>query len=201
MPFLARPSLCPGADRCSRFLSFCFSFPLPLLRRCGRVCSGAGFRGLSTLGRQRTAYYVAFGPHGPRAPITPAGTTPKIIFGMTVILAATSLVFFGVRSQGAFTSSLPGLTLLTGFPLLLWSLCVPIPVSPAVRNYVCTAPPPPRTITKEWEEASNVRAKEMNINPIHGQSRLHSVMHQRSVHSLLGGRQVSRRRVTLARAT
>ena len=31
-----------------------------------------------------------------------------------------------------------------------------------------TAPPPPKTITKEWEEASNERAKELKINPITG---------------------------------
>lgn len=30
------------------------------------------------------------------------------------------------------------------------------------------APPPPRTITKEWEDAATERAKEMKINPIHG---------------------------------
>lgn len=34
------------------------------------------------------------------------------------------------------------------------------------------APPPPRTITREWEEAANERAKEMNLNPISG--KLHS---------------------------
>lgn len=33
-----------------------------------------------------------------------------------------------------------------------------------------TAPPPPKTVTKEWQEAANERAKEMNINPIHGTS-------------------------------
>jgi len=30
------------------------------------------------------------------------------------------------------------------------------------------APPPPRTITKEWEEASNERAREAKLNPITG---------------------------------
>jgi len=34
--------------------------------------------------------------------------------------------------------------------------------------YQHTAPPPPKTITKEWEEASNERAKELKINPITG---------------------------------
>lgn len=31
-----------------------------------------------------------------------------------------------------------------------------------------TAPPPPKTITKEWEEAANQRALEMKLNPITG---------------------------------
>jgi cytochrome c oxidase subunit 4 len=37
-----------------------------------------------------------------------------------------------------------------------------------VSHIVIIAPPPPRTITKEWEEAATERAKEMNINPITG---------------------------------
>lgn len=36
-----------------------------------------------------------------------------------------------------------------------------------------TAPSPPRTITKEWEEAANQRAIEAKINPITGESCLH----------------------------
>ena len=31
------------------------------------------------------------------------------------------------------------------------------------------APPPPKTISKEWEEASNQRALEQKMNPISGQ--------------------------------
>jgi len=32
----------------------------------------------------------------------------------------------------------------------------------------CTAPPPPKSISKEWEEATNERARELKINPITG---------------------------------
>ena len=32
----------------------------------------------------------------------------------------------------------------------------------------CVAAPPPKTLTKEWQEATNERAKEMNLNPITG---------------------------------
>jgi hypothetical protein len=31
-----------------------------------------------------------------------------------------------------------------------------------------TAPPPPKTMTKEWQEASNQRAIEQKMNPITG---------------------------------
>jgi len=34
--------------------------------------------------------------------------------------------------------------------------------------YHCIAPPPPRTLTKEWQEASNERAIEQKMNPITG---------------------------------
>jgi hypothetical protein len=39
-----------------------------------------------------------------------------------------------------------------------------------------TAPPPPKTITREWEEAANERAKEMNLNPISGKGYLSEVL-------------------------
>jgi cytochrome c oxidase subunit 4 len=31
------------------------------------------------------------------------------------------------------------------------------------------APPPPKTMTKEWQEAMNEKAKEDNLNPITGE--------------------------------
>lgn len=31
-----------------------------------------------------------------------------------------------------------------------------------------TAPPPPKTMTKEWQQAMNETAKENNLNPITG---------------------------------
>ncbi|RPD66584.1 cytochrome c oxidase subunit IV [Lentinus tigrinus ALCF2SS1-6] len=78
---------------------------------------------------KKAAYYVAFGPHGPRAPIDPPGTLPKIIIGVAALIATSAALFFSIRA---------------------------------------TAPPPPRTISKEWEEASNERALEQKMNPIHG---------------------------------
>ncbi|KAI0261397.1 cytochrome c oxidase subunit IV family [Gloeopeniophorella convolvens] len=82
-----------------------------------------------SLSEKKAAYYVAFGPHGPRAPVNPPGTSVKVLAGVTVLIGTAGLLYAGVRS---------------------------------------VAPPPPHTITKEWEEASNERAKELKINPISG---------------------------------
>ena len=49
-----------------------------------------------------TAYYVSFGPHGPRAPINPPGTTLKVALGVSGLLAATGVVWFATRSLGTF---------------------------------------------------------------------------------------------------
>jgi hypothetical protein len=48
----------------------------------------------------RIAYYVAFGPHGPRAPVHPAGAVPKILVGIVASVAATGVLFWAVRASG-----------------------------------------------------------------------------------------------------
>jgi len=82
-----------------------------------------------SIDEKKAAYYVAFGPHGPRAPTSAPGD------GLKVFLATTALV---------------GLA--------------------GVLYYVTHlfAAPPPKTLTKEWQEASNERAKELKLNPISG---------------------------------
>ncbi|KAF7793194.1 hypothetical protein EIP86_004303 [Pleurotus ostreatoroseus] len=82
-----------------------------------------------SIDEKKAAYYVAFGPHGPRAPVNPPGTVPKVIGGVLALVAVSSSIFFWVRSK---------------------------------------APPPPKTMTKEWQEASNERALEQKMNPITG---------------------------------
>jgi len=82
-----------------------------------------------SLDEKKAAYYVAFGPHGPRAPLHPPGSVPKILLAVLV----------GVGAGGA---------------LFLTS-----------RTF---ATPPPKTMTKEWQEASNERARELNLDPITG---------------------------------
>ncbi|KAG6899744.1 hypothetical protein C0993_007231 [Termitomyces sp. T159_Od127] len=82
-----------------------------------------------TLDEKKAAYYVAFGPHGPRTPISQPGDALKIFFWTMTLVAAGGCLF-------------------------------------ATARYF--APPPPKTISKEWEEATNARALEMKLNPITG---------------------------------
>jgi len=49
------------------------------------------------------AYYVAFGPHGPRAPVNPPGTTVKIITGVTALIGAAGLLYVGFRAIGTLS--------------------------------------------------------------------------------------------------
>src|SRR6267154_4306343 len=44
------------------------------------------------------AYYVAFGPHGPRAPVNPPGTTFKILTGVSALIGAAGLLYGGFRA-------------------------------------------------------------------------------------------------------
>ncbi|THH29086.1 hypothetical protein EUX98_g5100 [Antrodiella citrinella] len=78
---------------------------------------------------KKAAYYVAFGPHGPRKPISRPGDSLKV---------ALAVIGAGVISFAVGT---------------------------AVKSL---APPPPKTMNKEWEEASNARAIEQKMDPISG---------------------------------
>ncbi|KAH9900908.1 cytochrome c oxidase subunit IV-domain-containing protein [Cubamyces lactineus] len=78
---------------------------------------------------KKAAYYVAFGPHGPRAPVDAPGAGPKIFLGVTGLIVAAGALFYAIRAS---------------------------------------APAPPKTLSKEWEEAENERALEMKLNPISG---------------------------------
>ncbi|KAI0729888.1 COX4, subunit IV of cytochrome c oxidase [Fomitopsis betulina] len=82
-----------------------------------------------SLDEKKAAYYVAFGPHGPRRPINPPGTTLKVTLGAVAGIAAAGVLFATAKSF---------------------------------------SPPPPKTISKEWEEAANERALEQKMNPISG---------------------------------
>ena len=49
------------------------------------------------------AYYVAFGPHGPRAPVNPPGTTVKILTGVSALIGAAGLLYAGFRAIGTLS--------------------------------------------------------------------------------------------------
>lgn len=52
------------------------------------------------------AYYVAFGPHGPRAPVDAPGAGIKIVLGVTGLVVAAGAVFYAVRAAGTWRSAL-----------------------------------------------------------------------------------------------
>ncbi|RUS21288.1 COX4, subunit IV of cytochrome c oxidase [Endogone sp. FLAS-F59071] len=77
---------------------------------------------------KKAAYWVAFGPHGPREPLTAPGHNLKVIGGVTGIILTSAGFFMWTRSKAE----------------------------------------KPRTVTKEWQEASNEYMKSQNMNPITG---------------------------------
>jgi len=82
-----------------------------------------------SLDEKRAAYYIAFGPHGPRAPIKPPGSNVKIMIGIVGGIGLAGVIYGAIRAK---------------------------------------APPPPRTQTREWQEAMNERSLEKKHNPITG---------------------------------
>jgi hypothetical protein len=49
-----------------------------------------------------TAYYVSFGPHGPRAPVSQPGDTSKIVFWTAALVAVGGVLFFAARAAGMY---------------------------------------------------------------------------------------------------
>lgn len=45
------------------------------------------------------AYFVSYGPHGPRKPAVPPGQNAKVLIGTTVAVSIALALFFGVRSM------------------------------------------------------------------------------------------------------
>ncbi|KAF9260017.1 COX4-domain-containing protein [Marasmius fiardii PR-910] len=82
-----------------------------------------------SIDEKKAAYYVSFGPHGPRAPTSQPGDNWKIFGAVVALIGVSGVVSALIRSQGQET---------------------------------------PKTLTKEWQEATNERALEAKINPISG---------------------------------
>ncbi|KAJ1307732.1 hypothetical protein OPQ81_001820 [Rhizoctonia solani] len=53
-----------------------------------------------SLDEKKAAYFVAFGPHGPRTPTAPAGQTMKVITGTLAVIAVASAAYGIIRSFG-----------------------------------------------------------------------------------------------------
>ncbi|KAH7103629.1 cytochrome c oxidase subunit V [Auriculariales sp. MPI-PUGE-AT-0066] len=86
------------------------------------------WKSLST-DEKKAAYYVAFGPHGPRTPSNPPGTATKVFLGTMAMIGISSALFWISRT---------------------------------------VAPPNPKTMTREWQEATNKIALERRQDPISG---------------------------------
>ncbi|KAG2175649.1 hypothetical protein INT43_001296 [Umbelopsis isabellina] len=82
-----------------------------------------------SLEEKKAAYYIAFGPHGPREPLTQPGHGMKVLIGTLGVVAASTALFYVIRQN-------------------------------AIEK--------PKTISKEWEEATNEYMKEQKMNPISG---------------------------------
>ncbi|TFK21296.1 COX4-domain-containing protein [Coprinopsis marcescibilis] len=54
---------------------------------------------LLSIDEKKAAYFVAFGPHGPRAPSSKPGDGLKIILGIAGVLGVTTAISFAIRSR------------------------------------------------------------------------------------------------------
>jgi len=81
------------------------------------------------LQEKKAAYWIAFGPHGPRA-LPPPGETTKVILYTVLGVVASGALFAVTRYFGSGN--------------------------------------PPRTMTKEWQEASEEYLKAQGSEPITG---------------------------------
>ncbi|QRV74923.1 cytochrome C oxidase polypeptide IV [Ceratobasidium sp. AG-Ba] len=53
-----------------------------------------------SIDEKKAAYFVAFGPHGPRTPVVPEGQTMKVITGTLALIGVATAVYGVIRSYG-----------------------------------------------------------------------------------------------------
>jgi hypothetical protein len=95
---------------------------------------------------------VAFGPHGPRTPTSLPGDGLKILLAVVGLLGASAVLHQVIRSFGT--------------PFFLFVYCA---ADVAVwLNLHSSGQPLPKSMSKEWQEATNERAIEQKLNPITG---------------------------------
>ncbi|KAG2201177.1 hypothetical protein INT46_001144 [Mucor plumbeus] len=56
-----------------------------------------------SLDEKKAAYYIAFGAHGPREPLTKPGHGMKVFGGVAGVLAASGALFYAIRIGGQET--------------------------------------------------------------------------------------------------
>ena len=98
------------------------------------------------------AYFVAFGPHGPRTPTSQPGDSLKIFLSVAGLVGLTVVLHQIVRRFGA----------------LIFPSCLFVWVGIAHFRWKIAGQSEPKTMSKEWQEASNERAIEQKLNPISG---------------------------------
>lgn len=116
-----------------------------------------------------TAYFVSFGPHGPRKPITASGQGAKTLAGVAALLGVTTVVYYLMRANGK-SALVP---IQTAHEVCAYAYTFLISLShilPRISTfaYIPTGGAPVKTMTKEWQEASNQIAIKQKQNPITG---------------------------------
>ncbi|CCX06446.1 cytochrome c oxidase subunit IV family [Pyronema domesticum] len=89
-----------------------------------------GSWGELTAQEKKASYWIAFGPHGPRA-VPPPGESSKIFLYTLIGVGVSFATFYSIRLAGR---------------------------------------PAPKTMSKEWQEASNEYLKSQKVEPITGVS-------------------------------
>lgn len=57
----------------------------------------------SSTNKKTIAYWVAFGPHGARTPLTGPGHALKVAAGTTAVVGAAGALFLWIRSKGTYS--------------------------------------------------------------------------------------------------
>ncbi|CAO3567400.1 unnamed protein product [Mortierella alpina] len=111
---LARPALRATQRRCASTTSAASEVPLANLEMRWKTLSAteqgslakqleqlqAGDWAKMTLEQKKAAYWVAFGPHGARTPLTGPNHTLKVLAGTSAVVAAAGGLFLWIRSKG-----------------------------------------------------------------------------------------------------
>ncbi|KAK3835852.1 MAG: cytochrome c oxidase subunit IV [Linnemannia elongata] len=111
---LARPSLRATQRRCASTTSVGSEIPLTNLELRWKTLSvqeqgslakqlekaQAGDWSKMTVDQKKAAYWVAFGPHGARTPLTGPGHAVKVVAGASAVVGVSGALFLWIRAKG-----------------------------------------------------------------------------------------------------